>query len=131
MLAAWDDGKADQHRIWTRVSWKALEPDARLGVYVNFLDNEGEGQVRATYGGNYERLVALKNRYDPTNFFALNQNITPVLKVGEPCLPKGSILVSGLARENQRKAYRSALAMRSTIMAYLEREMLSAESQSR
>src|SRR5215471_12339197 len=44
MVAAWDDGEADQHRIWTCTSWKALEPDARIGVYVNFLDNEGEGQ---------------------------------------------------------------------------------------
>ena len=86
MLAAWDEGEADQHRIWTCASWKALEPDARLGVYVNFLDNGGEDQVRAAYGGNYKRLVALKNRYDPTNFFALNQNIPPTLKEGEPCL---------------------------------------------
>jgi FAD/FMN-containing dehydrogenase len=86
MVAAWDGGEADRHSAWTRASWKALGPFGSLGVYVNFLDNEGEGRVRAAYGGNYERLVALKNRYDPTNFFALNQNITPTLKEGEPCL---------------------------------------------
>ena len=40
---------------------------------------EGEGRVRATYGVNYERLVSLKSRYDPTNFFALNQNIAPIM----------------------------------------------------
>jgi Berberine and berberine like len=57
--------------------WSALEPFASSGVYVNFLGDEGEGRVRASYGVNYERLVALKNRYDPTNFFALNQNIKP------------------------------------------------------
>jgi FAD/FMN-containing dehydrogenase len=79
LMAAWDDGEADQHRRWTRASWKALAPDARPGVYVNFLNNKGEEHVRAAYGGNYERLVALKNKYDPTNFFALNQNITPTL----------------------------------------------------
>ena len=56
------------------------------GVYINFLGNEGEGRVRAAYGVNYERLVALKNRYDPTNFFALNQNIKPTIQEEEPCL---------------------------------------------
>jgi FAD/FMN-containing dehydrogenase len=48
------------------------------GVYVNFLGHEGEESVRAAYGVNYERLVALKNKYDPTNLFHLNQNIPPV-----------------------------------------------------
>ena len=42
--------------------------------------------MQAAYGVNYERLVTLKNRYDPTNLFALNQNIKPTLKEGEPCL---------------------------------------------
>ena len=80
MLAAWDDGQANQphqHIAWTHACWKALEPFASSGVYVNFLGHEGEGRVRAAYGVNYERLVALKNRYDPTNVFALNQNIKP------------------------------------------------------
>src|SRR6266487_385072 len=86
ILAAWDGGEADRHMAWARASWKALEPFASLGVYVNFLDNEGGGRVRAAYRGNYQRLVALKNTYDPTNFFALNQNITPAMKEGEPCL---------------------------------------------
>ncbi len=63
-----------------------MEPFASSGVYVNFLGNEGEGRVRASYGVNYERLVALKDRYDPTNFFALNQNIKPTIKQREPCL---------------------------------------------
>jgi FAD/FMN-containing dehydrogenase len=80
ILAAWDGGEADRHIAWTCASWKALEPFASGGVYVNFLDNEGGEQVRAAYGGNYQRLVVLKNTYDPTNFFALNQNITPPMK---------------------------------------------------
>jgi FAD/FMN-containing dehydrogenase len=44
---------------------------------VNNLGEEGEDRVRAAYGDNYERLVALKNKYDPTNFFRLNANIQP------------------------------------------------------
>ena len=86
IVAAWDGGEADRHIGWTRACWKALEPFTSSGVYINFLGNEGEGRVRAAYGGNYERLVTLKNRYDPTNLFALNQNIKPTLKEGEPCL---------------------------------------------
>jgi FAD/FMN-containing dehydrogenase len=82
MVAAWDESKAsqtNQHREWTRACWRAMEPFASSGVYVNFLGNEGEGRVRAAYGVNYERLVALKNRYDPHNFFARNQNIKPTI----------------------------------------------------
>ena len=77
ILASWDDGEADRHRAWACAGWQALEPLSRLGVYVNFLGEVREGRVRAAYGGNYERLVALKNTYDPTNFFSLNQNIRP------------------------------------------------------
>jgi hypothetical protein len=79
MLAAWDDGEANRHITWTRACWRTMEPFASSGVYVNFLYNEGEGRVRASYGVNYERLLALKNSYDPTNFFALNQNIKPTI----------------------------------------------------
>jgi len=77
IVAAWDGGAAGRHIDWARAYWRAMEPFASSGVYVNFLDDEGEGRVRAAYGVNYERLVALKNRYDPNNFFALNQNIKP------------------------------------------------------
>jgi FAD/FMN-containing dehydrogenase len=77
VLAAWDGGQAQRHVAWVRACWRALSPYARSGVYVNFLGNEGEERVRAAYGVNYERLIALKNTYDPTNFFSLNQNIQP------------------------------------------------------
>jgi FAD/FMN-containing dehydrogenase len=55
------------------------------GAYVNFpgLGEEGEAQVRAAYAGNYERLVELKNKYDPTNLFRLNQNIKPTVRTGQ------------------------------------------------
>ena len=80
IVAAWEEGEASRparHITWARTLWEVLEPCGSLGVYVNFLGNEGEGRVRASYGINYERLAALKNRYDPSNFFALNQNIKP------------------------------------------------------
>ena len=47
------------------------------GAYVNFMMDEGEERVRATYGKNYNRLAKIKKRYDPTNLFRVNQNITP------------------------------------------------------
>src|SRR5260370_10965089 len=87
ILAAWDGGEASQahqHIAWARACWRALSPFASCGVYVNFLGNEGEERVRAAYGVNYERLVALKNKYDPTTFFSLNQNISPTLKQPRP-----------------------------------------------
>lgn len=62
----------------TRDFWEAIHPVSNGGVYVNFLGNEGEERVRAAYGAaKYARLVALNNRYDPTNLFCLNQNIKP------------------------------------------------------
>ena len=47
------------------------------GVYVNYLGEEGATRIAEAYGANYERLAALKTKYDPTNFFCLNQNIKP------------------------------------------------------
>ncbi len=78
--AVWSDPReADSHIRWTREYWEATRPFAR-GVYVNFLGDEGEDRVRAAYGpGKYERLVALKNAYDPGNFFRMNQNIAPTI----------------------------------------------------
>jgi FAD/FMN-containing dehydrogenase len=108
MLAAWDGGEGDQHMAWTRACWKALEPFARRGVYVNFLGQEGEGQVQAAYGVNYERLVALKNRYDPTNFFALNQNIPPTMKEKEPSLKRRETLISADTVESALDRYVTA-----------------------
>jgi FAD/FMN-containing dehydrogenase len=63
---------------WARSYWDRVHPHSRAGGYVNFMmDDEGEGRLRATYGENYDRLVALKGKYDPTNFFRVNQNIAP------------------------------------------------------
>jgi FAD/FMN-containing dehydrogenase len=60
-----------------REFWSALEP-WHTSVYVNFLDEEGEERIRAAYGaGMWDRLKALKRKYDPDNFFRVNQNIRP------------------------------------------------------
>lgn len=65
---------------WAKNYWEALHPFSAGGAYVNFLMDEGEDRVKATYGDNYDRLVAIKNKYDPTNFFRVNQNIKPAMK---------------------------------------------------
>jgi hypothetical protein len=80
IFAVWTNDEAQKHIEWTRSFWTATRQFASPGVYVNFLGEEGEERIRASYGVNYERLVALKNRYDPTNFFHLNQNIRPTVK---------------------------------------------------
>ena len=63
---------------WTRNYYDALHPFSAGGAYVNFLmGDEGDDRVKATYGDNYERLAAIKKKYDPENFFRVNQNIKP------------------------------------------------------
>jgi FAD/FMN-containing dehydrogenase len=78
--AVWaeDDPDSERHVAWAREYFAALESHAGEHVYVNFLGDEGADRVRQSYGErHYERLVELKRRYDPTNFFRLNQNIEP------------------------------------------------------
>src|SRR3954464_5108635 len=63
---------------WARGTTQALAPVSRDAAYVNFMGDADDQRLRASYGdAKYERLVALKRRYDPTNLFRLNQNITP------------------------------------------------------
>ena len=63
---------------WSRGLWEAVWPFSPGSVYVNFLGaDEGEDRVRAAYGPNYDRLAAIKARYDPSNLFRSNQNIQP------------------------------------------------------
>src|SRR6266498_5985096 len=67
----------DEEREWSKGLWSALKP-YHTSVYVNFLMEEGEERIRQAYGtDSYDRLKALKRRYDPDNFFRLNQNIPP------------------------------------------------------
>ncbi|SRR6266487_57578 len=77
MIAGWTEGEARPHREWVSHFASAIVPFVDQGVYVNFLVDEGEARIRASYGPNYERLVQIKNRYDPENVFHMNQNIRP------------------------------------------------------
>jgi len=74
-----DPAEAERNIAWTRAFSDALQPFAPAAVYVNYLGVEGEERVRAAYGANYNRLVALKHQYDPTNLFRLNQNVAPTV----------------------------------------------------
>ncbi len=82
IVAIWQDPREkEKHVAWARQFFAAMRPFASGGVYVNFLGEEGEDRVRAAYErSGYERLVALKNKYDPMNFFRLNQNIKPTVR---------------------------------------------------
>jgi FAD/FMN-containing dehydrogenase len=62
---------------WARDYWDALHPHTVGGSYINFMMEEGEERIQASYGDNYERLRAVKATYDPDNFFHVNQNIEP------------------------------------------------------
>lgn len=77
-ISIWEDSAEDEANIrWAREFWAEMRPFSTGGVYVNNLGDEGDDRIKAAYGGNYERLVALKTKYDPTNLFRLNQNIRP------------------------------------------------------
>jgi FAD/FMN-containing dehydrogenase len=79
ILSLWNDPEeSEMHIRWSRDFFEAMKPFFGSGVYVNALYNdEGAERVRAAYGENYERLVQVKQKYDPTNFFRFNNNIVP------------------------------------------------------
>ncbi len=78
-----DPDPANNERItsWTKEYWDALHPHSGGGAYVNFMMDEGQERVKATYRDNFERLVEIKNEYDPANLFRVNQNIRPTATV--------------------------------------------------
>ena len=80
VISQWmDPAESPDHVGWTREYWTAVEPYATGEVYVNHLDAEEAGRLRGAYTRNYDKLVALKNKYDPTNLFRMNQNIRPTV----------------------------------------------------
>jgi FAD/FMN-containing dehydrogenase len=72
-----DPAKKETITNWAREYWTALHPHSAGGAYVNFMMDEGEERVKATYGKNYARLTKIKKKYDPNNVFRVNQNIKP------------------------------------------------------
>jgi len=82
IIAMWQDPREkEKHVEWARKFFSDMRPFTTGGVYVNFLGDEGEERVRAAYGKPvYDRLVVLKDKYDPTNLFRINQNIKPSMR---------------------------------------------------
>lgn len=72
---------SDRKRSWEWVEqfYAAMKPLSTAAVYVNGLENEGDDRVTSAYGNKYERLTTIKRKYDPDNFFRVNQNIKPAL----------------------------------------------------
>ena len=77
---AWEDAADDEKNVrWTRESWESMKRYSSGSLYLNFPGQyeEGEQLMKDAFGANYARLVEVKNKYDPTNLFRLNQNIPP------------------------------------------------------
>jgi hypothetical protein len=72
-----DPANADKITNWCKDYWEALHPYSSGGAYLNFIMNEGQDRIKASYKHNYDRLTKIKKRYDPNNFFRVNQNILP------------------------------------------------------
>jgi len=81
IVGIWSDPAEDAVQIaWVRSLWQALQPFSSGRIYVNYESDVSPDQLQAAFGAaSYERLVALKNTYDPTNLFRLNQNIKPTV----------------------------------------------------
>ena len=77
---AWEDAGDDERNVrWTRESWESMKRYSSGSLYLNFPGEyeEGDQLMKEAFGANYARLVDVKNQYDPTNLFRLNQNIKP------------------------------------------------------
>ena len=72
-----DAANAETITRWARDYWEAVHPHTAGAAYINFMMDEGADRIEATYAGNFERLQKVKGKYDPDNFFRVNQNIEP------------------------------------------------------
>jgi FAD/FMN-containing dehydrogenase len=72
-----DPAKKESITSWAKKYWEDLHPLSAGGAYSNFMMEEGHDRVKASYRTNYPRLAKIKSKYDPANFFRVNQNITP------------------------------------------------------
>jgi hypothetical protein len=81
ILSQWEDPvDSDRNIDWTRRFFEAMRPHLKEAVYVNNLGDQEHDRVRAAYGVNYDKLAAVKARYDPENIFRLNHNIAPAVR---------------------------------------------------
>ena len=81
VISQWEDPAEDERQTeWTRSLSKSLDPYATGGVYITYSSDVGEARVRDAFRDHYERLVAIKDRYDPANMFHLGQNIRPSIE---------------------------------------------------
>ena len=83
-ISMWENpAESETHIAWAREFMQEMEPFTVPGISLNFTSDQTEEKVKASFGfKKYERLVALKNKYDPTNMFRLNQNIKPTAHIG-------------------------------------------------
>ncbi|MDT0646303.1 FAD-binding oxidoreductase [Zunongwangia sp. F260] len=72
-----DPANVDVIKTWAKNYWETVHPHTLKGSYINFMMEEGQERIEASYGGNYKRLQQVKSKYDPQNFFHINQNIKP------------------------------------------------------
>ena len=80
ILGQWPDPRENDEQIaWVRNVDASLQPWVQSGTYLNYLMDEGEQRVKESFGAHYKRMEELKNKYDPANFFRLNQNIKPTV----------------------------------------------------
>lgn len=79
VIAGVDPDPSNKSKIsrWAKDYWEAVHPYTAGGAYINFMMEEGEERIKATYRDNYPRLQKVKAKYDPENFFNVNQNIQP------------------------------------------------------
>ncbi len=80
VIAGISPDPADKDKItkWARDYYDGMIPYTEGGAYVNFMMEEGQERIQSAYGKNYDRLVSIKTKYDPDNFFHINQNIKPI-----------------------------------------------------
>lgn len=72
-----DPANKEKISLWAKDYWEALHPYSAGGAYINFMMDEGQERVKASYRDNYDRLIKIKSKYDPDNFFRVNQNLRP------------------------------------------------------
>ena len=90
LLANWSDASADaEHISWIRDLFNRLRPFMKPGVYVNFMSGDEQDRVPEAYRERWDRIVDIKTKYDPHNFFRLNQNVAP-RKLAAPETPEAN-----------------------------------------